>query len=75
MRYTLLARPTLEVPYTPSGMFSSVGRRQGMLATHRLSSPMAAISWATTWWISVSSFRQAAASRCTPVTSSISDSL
>jgi hypothetical protein len=36
---------------------------------------MAAISWATTWWISVSSFRQAAASRCTPVTSSISDSL
>ena len=44
MRYTLLARPMLDVPYMPMGMVSSVGSLHGMLDTHSISSPNAASS-------------------------------
>ena len=40
-RYTLLARPTVEVPYRPMGIVSSAGSAQGMLPAHSSSSPMA----------------------------------
>ena len=43
-----------------------------MLATHSISP---AIARQTNWWIRVSSFRQASALSCTPVISSICDSL
>ena len=46
-----------------------------MLATHSISSPWRASTRYTSWWMRVSSSRQASALACAPVTSSTCDSL